>query len=284
MIDLAIIGGGPAALSAALYGARGGLEVKVYEKADFGGILPQIALIENYPGYLSGDGKGLATQMRTQAKQAGAQLAYGECTNVEKKNATFLLTIDEETVEARAVLIASGSRPKELSFTPVAPVSYCALCDGPLVKGKHVAVIGGANSAVQEALYLTDIAKDVTIITHSRLKADQELISRLANHQNIQVVENLEPTVENLAEFEHIFVYIGKLPATGFLNKLSEQYAILSRDGQVIADQDSHYRYQTVLEGLFAAGDVRSGAVKQVVVATAEGAQAAIEIVDFLKK
>lgn len=284
VMDLAIIGGGPAALAAAIYAARGGLEVTVYEKAEFGGILPQISLIENYPGYTGGAGKGLAEQMRAQAKQVGAQLIYGECTNVDKVGEVFRLTIDDEVATARAVLVASGSRPRELSFTPSAPVSYCALCDGPLVRGKRVAVIGGANSAVQEALYLAQIAREVTIITHSQLKADPELLNQLPKYPNIRVRENVEPMAENLVEFEHIFVYIGKLPATDFLADLTAQYAILSRDGYVMTDQDNQYRYQTVLSGLFAAGDVRKGATKQVVVATAEGAEAAIEIVDYLRK
>ncbi len=282
MLDVAIIGGGPAALAAAIYAARAGLWAKVFEKAEFGGILPNISQIENYPGFL-GEGKQLALQMRTQAKQAGAELAYGECTEVQKLEQGFRLEIDEEWVRTRAVIVATGSKPKELSFMPSAPVSYCALCDGPLVRGKKVAVIGGANSAVQEALFLAKIAKSVTIITHSQLKADQELLSRLSQYSNIHTIEQLEPTAENLSEYEHIFVYIGKLPATDFLQNLAEKYAILGRDGYVLADASNpDFPHQTVLEGLFVAGDVRDGALKQVVVAAADGAEAAIEVNKFL--
>lgn len=283
MVDLVIIGGGPAALSAAIYAARGGLNVKVYEKADFGGILPQIAKIDNYPGYSGGQGSGLAGEMRTQAERAGAELIYGECTDIDKRDGVFYLTIDEEVITAKSVLVASGSRPRELDFVPPVPVSYCAICDGPLVKGKHVAVIGGANSAVQEALYLATVAQDVTLITHSAMKADAKLLAQLPKYPNIQVVEHVEPNAENLAEFDHVFVYIGKLPATQFLEKMAEKYAILSHDGYVVTDTNSRLPYQTVVDGLFAAGDVRDGSTKQVVVAAAEGAQAALEVSDYLK-
>ena len=284
MIDLVIIGGGPAALSAAIYAARAGLEVKVYERGSFGGILPNIPLLENYPGY-SGEGAGLAEVMRRQAEQAGAKLEYGECTLVKvAADATFQLEIDGEMAKARSVLVATGSRPRELSFTPSAPVSYCALCDGPLVKGKKVAVIGGANSAVQEALFLAKIAQTVTIITHSELKADAKLQNQLSHYPNIRVIEHLEPNPENLQDYDHVFVYIGKLPATDFLQDLAKEYAILGRDGYVLADTENpELPHQTVLEGLFAAGDVRTGATKQAIVAAADGAEAAIEIAKYLK-
>lgn len=282
MVDLAIIGGGPAALSAALYAARAGLSVSVYEKADFGGVVSQIALIENYPGYTGGSGRVLALQMRQQAEQAGAELSYGECTAVAKVGQDFQLTIDGESVSARAVLVASGSLPRELSFTPAAPVSYCALCDGPLVKGKNIAVVGGANSAVQEALFLADIAQSVTIITHSRLKADAELLQRLPQHTNIRVIEQTEPTPENLAPYDHIFVYIGKIPATDFLQPLAAKHQLLTRQGYIITAAESKYPHQTALAGLFAAGDVRENSIKQAVVAASEGALSAIEITNYL--
>lgn len=278
MLDLAIIGGGAAALSAALYAARAGLTVTVYEKNDFGGILPQIAQLENYPGYL-GPGQKLAASMRAQATAAGAQLQYGECTNLDRVEDHFELIIDGESVLARTVLVATGSQPKSLSFTPSAPVSYCALCDGPLVQAKRVAVIGGANSAAQEALYLAHLAAQVTIITHSQLKADQELIDRVREQPNIEIIEHLEPTPENLSAYDHIFVYIGKIPATSFLDR-----KVLDGAGYVITDTNSSALHQTIIPGLFAAGDVRQGSVKQVVTAAADGAAAAIEISTLIRR
>lgn len=284
-LDLAIIGGGPAALSAAIYTARAGLKVQVFEKADFGGILPVIPQLENYPGFV-GEGKVLAERMAAQAKQAGAKLSYGECTQIIKlPTADFSLVIDQEPVLARSVIIATGSEPKQLDFAPNTPVSYCALCDGALARGKRVVVVGGANSAVQEALYLANLASEVVIVTHSKLKADQELQDRLQKLANVKIIEQTEPTTALLNQYDFCFVYIGKTPATKFLQKLAQQYALLSRDGYVLTDQDNpHYPHQTVVEGLFAAGDVRLGATKQVITASADGVEAAIEVGNWLRK
>lgn len=354
MHDLAIIGSGPAAMSAALYAGRAGLKVRVFEAQDFGGTLPKIDRIENYPGF-AGTGAELSQAMRIQAESAGAKFVYGKCSNIDlttdaftvpdlatqngdgEATATdaFTLTIDDdERVRARAVLIATGSEPKSLRFVPNRPVSYCALCDGPLTAGKHVVVVGGANSAVQEALYLAGLAADVTIVTHSQLKADRPLLDRLANAKNIQVREQTEPTPDLLNQFDHIFVYIGKRPATGFLRPLADSLLsatpLLSPDGYVItssapnpipqrtaqsispaqtassvqptsparsssstqssasASQPAAFAgqarpYQTIVSGLFAAGDVRQGSTKQVITAAAEGAAAAIAITQYLQ-
>ncbi len=284
-LDLAIIGGGPAALAAAIYAARAGLAVKVYEKGEFGGLLPTIPLIENYPGF-SGAGADLAVNMRKQAVQAGATCVYGECSALRKlSNSNFQLTIDSEPISARTVLVATGSGPRPLGFTPDNPVSYCALCDGPLAKGENVAVIGGANSALQESLYLANLAEHVTIITHSQIKADQELQNRVRQVSNIEIIEQVEPNAQLLRPYDYIFVYIGKLPATGFLKELANDYTVLSRDGYVITDFDNpHFPHQSVCPGLFAAGDVRQGSTKQVVTAAADGAMAALEIYQYLQK
>lgn len=280
MFDLAIIGSGPAALSAAIYAGRAGLKVGVFERLDFGGLLPKIDRIENYPGFL-GSGKELGRRMREQAEGTGAKFSYGTCTNVVPTPDGFHLTIDAETVRAKAALIATGSEPRTLGFAIDPPVSYCALCDGPLTHGKHVAVVGGANSAVQEAFFLANLAKDVTIITHSQLKADQALLSRLRDARNLRVQEQVEPTPELLNQFDHVFVYIGKYPATSCLRQLADsllsESPLLDDRGYVVAGFHEH-QYETIVEGLFAAGDVRQGSVKQVVTAAAEGAAAAIEL------
>lgn len=278
MLDLVIIGGGPAALTAAIYAARSGLTVKVFEKSDFGGILPEISQIENYPGFL-GAGKDLAVAMRNQAEQAGADLAYGECTKISQTDGAFKLVVDEEELSARSVLIASGSEPKKLTFDLLIPVSYCALCDGALTSGKRVVVVGGANSAVQEALYLSNLAVQVTIVTHSQLKADQELLDRLKKAPNISVAEHLEPTADYLNQFDYCFVYIGKNPATKFLPS-----QILDQSGYIQCLNEEDFPHQTAVKGLFSAGDVRQNSIKQVVAAAGDGAAAAIEIGEWLRQ
>lgn len=276
LIDLVIVGAGPAALTAALYAARAGLKVVAYERANIGGELAQIAEISNYPGF-TGAGAELAAAMRGQAQAAGAQLAYGECQGVAQRAGEFELTVDGEAVRARSVLIATGATPKTLSFAPAAPVSYCALCDGEFAKGKHIAVIGGANAAVQESLYLAPLVSSLTLIAHSQLKADRYLQNKLKACQNVKIIENTEPTAEMLAEFERVFVFIGRMPATEFL----ADTGVLGAGGYVVTDGAS--RHQTVVPGLFAAGDVRSGMPKQVVTAAGDGAEATIEIIEFLR-
>lgn len=275
MLDLAIVGGGPAALTAAIYAVRAGLKVKVFESNSFGGVLPTIPLIENYPGFL-GAGAELAQKMQDQAQQLGAQLEYQECQSVEPRENGFILKLEDTEEAAKSVLVATGSKPRTLDFELEIPVSYCALCDGAFARGKNIVVVGGANSALQEALYLADLANKVTIVTHSRVKADQELQERVKNCENIQVIEDLEPTASFLNQFEYCFVYIGKNPVTDCVRNLK----VVDPQGYIICLNE----HQTAISGLFAAGDVRQGAVKQIVVAAADGATAAIEIRDWLKR
>lgn len=276
MWDLVIIGGGPAALTAALYAARAGVKVKVFERGEIGGELALIAHIANYPGY-DGAGKDLAEVMRHQAEAVGAEVDYGECTSIKKLDDEFELIVDGEPVLAHNVLVATGSEPRQLEFEIKPPVSYCALCDIDLVEGKDVAVIGGGNSAIQEALVLAPRTKSLTVISHSPVKADQHLQKCLHDCKNCKVQEGIEPDAETLNQFEHVFVFIGKRPATKFLEDLSLE--VLDSDGYIITGVGSEFKYQTAISGLFAAGDVRSGSVRQVVTAAGEGASAAVEII-----
>lgn len=300
--DLAIIGAGPAALSAALYAARAGLKVQVFERAGIGGALAEISHLTNYPGF-DGPGPDLAASMRHQAEQAGAQFSYGECQKLWRYTDHFELIVDGEPIRAAQVLIATGCAPQPLPFTPRPPVSYCALCDGDLVKDKHIAVVGGANSAVQESLYLANLAKDLTIITHSRLKADAYLMKRLRAAEKshpITILEHTEATPDLLDPFDRVFVFIGKRPATDFLRPLADSLlsvaALLDPSGYLItgsqptsnqstllspstAPLGSPFQHATVVPGLYAAGDVRLGCPQQVVTAAADGASAAIEII-----
>lgn len=274
VLDTVIIGGGPAALSAAIYSARAGQSVEVFEKADFGGALSLISNIKNYPGFV-GKGQDLAQCMLEQARQAGAKVSYGECTNIVKTDHGFELTIDDAAIKARTVLVASGSLPRELDFTTNTPVSYCALCDGALIQGKRIIVIGGANSAVQEAIYLASLAEKVTLVTHSSFKADAQLLASLSALDNIELLESTEPTAELINQYDHCFVYIGRAPASKFLQNLAKDCELIDQDGYIIVSSGSH---QTAIPGLFAAGDVRQGATRQVITAAADGAIAAIEL------
>lgn len=265
-LDLAIIGSGPAALTAALYAARFGLHVAVYERDIYGGALTQISHLANFPGF-EGKGTDLAEKLKAQASSAGAEFHYGTCESLSP------LTIDGEEISARTILIATGSEPRKLDFELSVPVSYCALCDAPLYSGKNIAVIGGGNSAVGESLYLADIAKSVTIISHSDPKADSAFLSQVKTRENIRLLTNTTPTKELLDTFDAVFVFIGKRPATTFITE-----SILDDCGYIITDE----HYQTSIPHIFAAGDVRQGAIRQAITASAEGAAATIAIHDYL--
>ena len=289
VLDLAIIGSGPAALSAALYAARAGLRVSVFERANIGGALCEIAQISNYPGF-TGPGRDLAAAMRRQAESAGATIAYGECTAIRSLEppansaapARFELAIDGEPVRARTVLLATGSEPRPLPFVLTVPVSYCALCDADLAKGQDIAVVGGGNSAVQESLGLAPLVKSLTLITHSALKAEPHLITQLRALRSVTVREHLEPTPDLLNTFARVFVFIGKRPATACV-------ADLAASTPDFYDAAGYVRgghgpaHQTAIPGLYVAGDLRSDALRQVVTAAADGATAAVEISQSLR-
>lgn len=301
-LELAIIGGGPAALSAALYASRAGIEVTVFEQSIIGGILPQIAQIENYPGFV-GTGAELAETMRRQAAQSGAHIEYGECTSILSHEQDFTLRIDGTPRIARAVIVATGSQPRSLGLDLDVPVSYCALCDSSFARGKRVVVVGGGNSAFQESLHLVELVKSLTLITHSQVKADPWLVQQLSRHPNVEIRERVEPTAELLNQFEYVFVFIGKRPATDMLRNLDQDLRHASRinnppanmlqnpapqgttsqdlldpAGYIIAPEN-----RAALAGLFAAGDVRAGALHQAVVAAADGASAALAAKSYLQ-
>lgn len=279
MLDLAIIGGGPAAISAALYGARAGLKTEVFERGEIGGDLSKIAHLANYPGFV-GEGRVLAAQLRDQAEQAGAEVRYGECSELKPSADGIELVIDGKIVKARAVIITTGSEPKTLDFASDLrpPVSYCALCDSDFVKDENIVIVGGGNSAVQEALLLAPLAKSLTLVSHSSLKADHCLQEKLRAFKNCEIREGVEPTPGLLNDFDRIFVFIGRRPATRFLESLQKD-GLLDEAGYLLTDEN----HMTVLPGVFAAGDVRSGSIHQVITAAGDGAAAAIDVNKWFK-
>lgn len=288
--DFVIIGSGPAAMSAAIYAARDKKAPLVLERDNMGGLAATISKIENYPGFI-GTGAELMQTMRSQAESFGAKFDYGEITKLAQSDAGIDLEIDgDEHLLARAVLVATGTERVRLGIPgeDLPGVSYCATCDGPLIHGQNVLVIGGGNSAVQEAFYLLKFCNKATLLVRSRLRCDDTLRERLEHEPRISVELGVIPTKIEQADQElsvisedgrtfsahNIFIFIGQRPATTFLPA-----EVLAKDSSIVTDKN----YMTKIPGLFAAGDCRYESVHQVVTATGEGAAAAVAIRNYLK-
>ncbi|MDR1032973.1 MAG: FAD-dependent oxidoreductase [Candidatus Nomurabacteria bacterium] len=299
MKELVIIGSGPAALSAAIYAARESIDTTVYEQSTFGGQVATISRIDNYPGFPDGiDGEELMERMQSQAEKLGAKLEYGEVTELKPTpSKTVLVTVDGEEVEARAVLVASGWTYSTMDIPGEAEyknrgVHYCATCDGPFYKEKKVIVIGGGNSAAQEAIFLSKFASSVEILARSTFKADAVLQNKVAKHgiavhESTQILEVLgdsknvtslkveDDDGEHEVTADGVFVFVGIRPSNGFVAGTGIE---LDATGYIKTDGG----YQTALPGVFAAGDIRSGSTKQIVTAAGEGAAAAKVVGKYL--
>ena len=288
--DFVIIGSGPAAMSAAIYAARDKKSPFVLERGNMGGLAATISKIENYPGF-TGTGTELMQTMRSQAESFGTEFGYGEVTKLIRSDAGIDLEIDgDEHLLARAVLVATGTERVRLGIPgeDLPGVSYCATCDGPLIRGQNVLVIGGGNSAVQEAFYLLKFCDKATLLVRSRLRCDDTLRERLEHEPRISVELGVVPTKIEQVDQElsvisedgrtfsahNIFIFIGQRPATTFLPA-----EVLAEDNSIITDKN----YMTKIPGLFAAGDCRYESVHQVVTATGEGAAAAVAIRNYIK-
>ncbi|MBE6879614.1 MAG: thioredoxin-disulfide reductase [Ruminococcaceae bacterium] len=290
--DIIIIGGGPAGYTAALYAARAGLDSLLLEKISAGGQMTLTGDIDNYPGFDEGiDGFTLGMKMQKGAERFGAKTEYSEVSSVDFSDKIKKITTTNATYLCKTVIIATGANPKELGIENESNligkgIHYCAHCDGRFYKDKTVAVIGGGNSAVADALYLSRLVKKVYLI-HRRdaLRAEKIYHKPLMQAVNVQFLWNTIVTefiaenkveglkiknkiTENTSEIfcDGVFISIGRKPATDFLkNNIS-----LDDNGYIIADETT----KTSIEGVFAAGDIRTKPLRQVVTAAADGAVA----------
>ena len=292
LYDMIIIGGGPAGYSAALYAARAGLDTLVIEKMSVGGQMALTDVIDNYPGFDAGvDGFTLGMQMQAGAERFGAKTEYDEIVSVELVPQIKRIVGAAGEYFARTVVIATGANPRELGIPGEEKLigkglHYCAHCDGRFYKNKTVAVVGGGNSAVSDALYLSHLAKKVYLI-HRRdsLRATKIYHEPLMKADNVEFVwdsavsdyivdgrivganiRNLKSGEERELRFDGLFVSIGRKPATELFGELA-----LDGTGYIIADETT----KTAIPGVFAAGDVRTKALRQVVTAASDGAVAA---------
>lgn len=290
--DMMIIGGGPAGYTAALYAARAGLEVAVVEKMSIGGQMALTDIIDNYPGFEEGvEGFTLGMKMQAGAERFGAKTVYAEVTKVALEGDIKRVVTTEEVYFTRTVVIATGADPRTLGIAGEERLigkglHYCAHCDGRFYKGKEVMVIGGGNTAAADALYLSHLASKVTVV-HRRdtLRATRIYHEPLVKAENVEFlwdsavveytvdgrvqgakVKNLKTGAVTEVACDGIFVSIGRKPNTA----LFEGQIELDSAGYIVADETT----KTAIPGVYAVGDVRTKALRQVVTAVGDGAVA----------
>jgi thioredoxin reductase (NADPH) len=300
-IEVLIVGAGPAGLAAAIYAARSGLRTTVYEPAFPGGLAGTTASIENYPGFPEGvSGMDLGSKMYEQATRFGAKLVSASVDRLWRKDGVILAALKQDTATAGCAIVATGSTPRKLGVPGEAEltgrgVSYCATCDGPLFRDRVVAVIGGGDSALQEAIFLSRFAARVMVV-HRRLqfraaavlqdevRANPKITLALGKvlrrvkggHQvsGIEIAAGDAGPVET-HDVDGVFIYVGYDPNVGFLGPEFER----SPSGFLLTGAD----LRTSVEGVFAAGDVREKTLRQVATAVGDGATAAMAAYAYLE-
>jgi len=292
--DLIIIGAGPAGMSASIYASRAGLKTAMLEMGAPGGKLVKTAEISNWPGIRETNGAQLASDMFEHSTAFGSEYIYGNVTKIENNEVCKTVVCDDGTTyRAKAIIVATGTQERMLNIPNEAEnvgrgVSYCAVCDGAFFKNQEVVVIGGGNSALEEANYLTQFASKVTIVIRRDVfRADQIVQDSIKDNDKIQVIpkhipvrilddgrkvcgiviQNVETKAETTIECHGIFPYIGQDPATAFLEGLD----VVDEHGYMIVDENC----ETKVKGIYGAGDVIHKKLRQVVTATNDGAIAA---------
>ena len=299
MTDLIIIGAGTAGLTAAIYAARAGLSVKIIEKAFYGGQVVTTPSVDNYPGMPGVNGADFAMTLHKQVKDLNVQILYETVQSAQLSGEIKSFVTSKSSHQARTVIIATGAAPRKLGVKGEDKwighsVIFCATCDGARYKGKDVAIIGGGNVAMEDALLLSDLCRSVIIVHRSAIfKAEQKRLDQVKAKGNVKfvtdsvvkelvgdkslekvrIVNKLNGQVTDIA-VDGVFVAIGSEPDNSiFANELN-----LNDFGYIIAGEDCH----TNLPGVFVAGDTRTKQVRQLVTATADGAVAALAAKKYL--
>lgn len=305
-IEVAMIGAGPSALAAAVYTSRENLDTTIFEKGVIGGLAAITDKVDNYPGFDEGiEGMELAMKLEKQAQRFGAKIELAEVSSIKRSGSDDKIILDTTSGQyaADAVLIATGSDYKKIGVPGEQEyygrgVHYCATCDGAFYKDKKIVVIGGGNSAAQEALFLTRFSSDITILVRSEWRASEVLIEEVESNDKIKVEKGII-TEEILANDDNqvravvgskrdtgekieyqadgVFIFVGLMPNTGFLENTDIE---LDDIGFIKTDNN----LKTSVKGVFASGDVRSGATMQIASAVGEGATAALKIREYLEE
>lgn len=301
MYDVIIIGGGMGGLTASIYTARAGLKTLVIENRLTGGQMLSTYAVENYPGYKTISGQELAMIVTEQAENSGAEISYDGVKSLELNgDIKRIVTDDGNILEARCVVLALGAEPRRLDvegeekFTGRG-VSYCATCDGSFFRGKDVAVVGGGNTALEDALYLTRFARNVKIIHRRDELRSVGILAERVRESNVEVIydtvvkridgeEKLKSItvldkkegVEKQIAVDGLFVAIGQTPNTDIIKECN----IAMRDGYIVVNN----KMETNIEGVYAVGDVTDKTVRQIVTAAGDGAVAGYHISEYLMR
>ena len=299
-LGIAIIGGGPAGLAAGIYAARGGADVKLFEEMFPGGQIVKTHKVENYPGLTGGpDGYALAAALEKHAAEFDLNVVYGSVTDLKLTEKEKTFSVNGEEYRADAVILCMGAGPRKLGHPDEdkfvgAGVSYCATCDGNFYRGKEVCIVGGGDTAVSDALYLSALCSKVYLVhRRDQFRAAATLVDRIRRAENVELVldsivvglsgeDRLSAvTVENKFTKERrelpvsgLFVAVGILPRT----ELIEGQVALDEGGFIVTDK----YMQTSVPGVFAAGDIRNTPLRQVVTACADGAVAATKAIEYV--
>lgn len=302
--DVVMVGAGPSALAAAVYTTREDIDTTLYEKGVIGGLAAITDWVDNYPGFVDGiEGMKLASQLEGQAERFGAKIEFGDVSDIRMDGDDKILIVDGAEVRAKAVLIATGSDYNKIGVPGEAEyygrgVHYCATCDGAFYRDKRLVVIGGGNSAIQEAIFLTRYASHIDLVVRSKIRASEVLQHDLKEYvdsgkitvhlgtatNEIVAVDNKIASVRVTTAGEDVeiktdgvFIFVGLKPNTTFLKDTGvelDEYGLIKTDTHL----------QTTLPGVFASGDVRSGATMQIASAVGEGATAALSIREYLEE
>ncbi|MGA2120699.1 MAG: FAD-dependent oxidoreductase [Methanoregula sp.] len=294
-----IVGAGPAGLTAAVYCARKMLNTMVISE-NIGGQALESWAIENYMGYRMISGEDLMKKFEEHVRTLNIRLELDKVVAIAREEDIFVVkTLSDNTIRARALILTQGNRPKKLGVANEEQyigrgLSICSTCDGPLFKGKIVAIVGGGNSALQTALEMSDIAKSVSLITRSMIRADPVYIEKLNSKKNITVHTNTQITAlqgdkflsgitikdesgaEQKIDVDGVFIEIGWLPNTDMVDGLLD----LNEKKEIIVDING----RTSVPGIFAAGDVTNVKSKQIIIAAGDGAKASLEAFEYLMK
>lgn len=300
--ECVMVGAGPSALAAAVYTTREDIDTVLYEKGVVGGMAAITDRVDNYPGFPDGiEGMQLASQLEAQAKRFGAEITYGDVSEIRDDGDTKTVVVDGKEIHAKTVLIATGSDYNRIGVPGEEEyygrgVHYCATCDGAFYRDKHIAVVGGGNSAVQEALFLTKFVDHIELLVRSSIKASEVLQRELdewvekgkitvrletttdeiiATNNKVSAVKVTHNGQQRTIDIDGVFVFVGLNPNTEFLKD-----SAIELDDQRLVKTDA--KLQTSMKGVFASGDVRSGATMQIASAVGEGASAALSIREYL--